>query len=194
MPCHDILVQGSIQKASWDRISATEEMWQYWVQATGMTVPVGFRPQISYANGSLGFSMDRYSVGFEGSNSPEAASKDAIERYQQAYVAKQIFDGLAADGYGMHAEVSPESEGTWLIRAHDESRNATIGVTVYRDMSFEIDFLDALHDDSVWLTGGEFGRVLEYLKAAGLGIDVIKTDIDWEMRRQMAANGEALYA
>lgn len=196
MPCHDILVQGSIQQVNWDRISATDEMWQYWVQSTGMTLPVGFQPRIAYSDGSLAFSMDRYSVGFEGSDSPEAnpTAKAAVERYQQAYVAKQIFDGLAADGYSMHAEISSESEGTWLIRARDESRNATIGVTVYRDMSFEIDFLDALHDDSVWLSGGEFGRVLEYLRQAGLGIEVIKTDIDWEMRRQMAADGEALYA
>jgi hypothetical protein len=43
----------------------------------------------------------------------------------------------------------------------------------------------------VWLSGGEFGRVLEYLRRLGLSVDIIKQDIDEESQRAIASN---LYA
>jgi len=58
-------------------------------------------------------------------------------------------------------------------------------------LQFEIDFLDALHDDSVWLSGGEFGRVLEYLRKLGLSVDILKQDIDNEKQQAISSS---LYA
>jgi hypothetical protein len=183
MPCHDILVATKIKEATLERIFATESMWKYWQQSTGLIVPQAFSASVGANNALMltGF----YSVG--------QSVQDAVsERYQQTYVAQQIFAGLAADGYEMHADVSPEHENTWVITARDVARNATIGVTVFKDLSFEIDFLDALHDDSVWLAGGEFGRVLEYLKIMGLSVEIIKQDIDDEARRQIMESAGVL--
>ena len=183
MPCHDILVATKIKEATIERIIATETMWQYWQQATGLVVPQAFTAMVGASN----------SLMLTGLYSVDKTMQDAVsERYQQTYVAQQIYAGLAADGYEMFADVSPEHENTWVITARDAVRNATIGVTVYRDLSFEIDFLDALHDDSVWLAGGEFGRVLVYLQAMGLEVEVVKQDIDDEARRQLLESAGVL--
>jgi hypothetical protein len=182
MVCHDILVQTSITEASQEWIDRAEQFWASETQILGLKTPVGMRPYAGY-DGKLSLS------GLSGESAEVQAS--LVERYSQAYVASQIFAGLQADGYEMTANYLTNNEGIWVIEARDNSRNATIGVTLYRTLEFEIDFLDALHDDSVWLTGGEFGRVLEFLRRQGLAVEPVNIEIDPDRARAVSS---ALYA
>lgn len=180
MPCHDILIETVIKNATPEQIASTTDMWR--VMATQLGLRTGDFNVRAGREGNLVMSATW-------TDDAESLSI-AKTRYQQSYVARQIFDALVADGYEMEAWVDPDHEGTWVIRARDISRNATIGVVVYHTLEFEIDFLDALHDDSVWLSGGEFGRVIERIKAMGLAAEVVKLDIDEEAKRHLRqANG-----
>ena len=176
MPCHDILIETGITQATYEQIRATSPMWKYWISAFPMAGSEIVSP-IVRPDGTL--AMPAYSYGI--SSEDNAA---LVERYKQTYLATQIFAALEAEGYEMHAIPSPDHEGTWVITAKDVTRNATIGVTVYRTLEFEIDFLDALHDDSVWLAGGEFGRVIERIRSMGLTAEIVKLDVDEEKKRQ----------
>jgi len=167
MPCHDILIETGITQATYEQIRATSPMWKYWISAFPMAGSELVSP-IVRPDGTL--AMPAYSYG--------------ISSEESAALATQIFSALEAEGYEMHAVPSPEHEGTWVITAKDVARNATIGVTVYRTLEFEIDFLDALHDDSVWLAGGEFGRVIERIRSMGLTAEIVKLDVDDEKKRQ----------
>jgi hypothetical protein len=183
MPCHDILVETSIVKATDEQVERAAPMWKHMVEALDLTIPDRWGVTVSGA----GYLMFLSAYG-----SSSAAYSLANERYAQTYVGRQIFAALEADGYEMEAYVSPDAEGTWVIKARDITRNATIGVTLYRTLEFEIDFLDALHDDSVWLSGGEFGRVIERIKAMGLSADVVKLDVDEEAKRHLRQAGGLL--
>lgn len=176
MPCHDILIETAIQGATREQVEKTADMWNHMVDRLGVAIPAGFNVRAGYTGG----------LTLTAFYSDDQAKLDmARTRYQQTYVARQIFDALMADGYEMEAWVEPDHEGTWVIRARDVSRNATIGVVVYHTLEFEIDFLDALHDDSVWLAGGEFGRVIERIKSMGLSAEVVKLDVDEEAKRHL---------
>lgn len=176
MPCHDILIETAIQNATQNQVDKTADMWKHMVDRLGIALPA-YLSIVAARSGSLMLTSS-----YEEQPGIMAAVR---ERYQQTYVARQIFDALMADGYEMEAWVEPDHEGTWVIRARDVTRNATIGVVVYRTMEFEIDFLDALHDDSVWLAGGEFGRVIERIRDMGLAAEVVKLDIDEEAKRHL---------
>jgi hypothetical protein len=190
MPCHDILVKTAITDASYEWIQKATPFWESEIANLGLTIPAGF--YVTTQNNRASYDDVSSSLMISGISSLSAADQaTVVERYQQSYVASQIFAALQADGYTMTATFSTDFEGAWIIEARDETRNATIGVTLFRDLQFEIDFLDALHDDSVWLSGGEFGRVLEYLRRLGLSVDIIKQDIDEESQRAIASN---LYA
>lgn len=188
MPCHDILVETGIVSATTTQVEAVREFWEYAISGLNLAYALRSQPYVD-RNGKIQISL----------YGPSATREMTIvdmqtavsERFNQTYLAKQLFDALQSDGYEMHAIVSPEHEGTWEITARDISRNATIGVTVYRDMRFEIDFLDAMHDDTVWLAGGEFGRILEQLRRQGMDVNVVKMDIDEDMKR-MASESSRL--
>lgn len=190
MPCHDILVKTAITDASYEWIQKATPFWESEIANLGLIIPAGF--YVSTQNNRASYDDVSSSLMISGISSLSATDQAiVVERYQQSYVASQIFAALQADGYTMTATFSTDFEGAWIIEARDETRNATIGVTLFRDLQFEIDFLDALHDDSVWLSGGEFGRVLEYLRRLGLSVDIIKQDIDEESKRAIASS---LYA
>lgn len=190
MPCHDILVKTSITDASLEWIAKAAPFWEQQIIELGLVIPAGFYASVTSASRSYD---DISAVIALAGISGLSVSDQAIltERYQQSYVASQIFAALQSDGYTMSARFSTDYEGAWIIEARDETRNATIGVTLFRDLQFEIDFLDALHDDSVWLSGGEFGRVLEYLRKLGLSVDILKQDVDAEKQQAISSN---LYA
>jgi hypothetical protein len=178
MPCHDILVETAIQTATMGQIQATEEMWGRMVDSLGLKLPAVFlvRPA---SDGSLVFERSY-------SSDPQVVSAvDARRRYEQTYVARQLRDALAEDGYEITDWIDPDHEGTWVIEARDITRNARIGVVVYHTLEFEIDFLDGSHDDSVWLAGGEFGRVLNRVRAIGLSAEVVRLDVNEEAKRQI---------
>jgi len=176
MPCHDILVETAIKDATSEQVAQTAQMWEHMIERLGLSLPLGFSIR---AGRSGGLMLSSY-------NDEPSKMDEAKTRYQQTYVARQIFDSLMAEGYEMNAWVEPDHEGTWVIHARDVTRNATIGVVVYKTLEFEIDFLDALHDDSVWLAGGEFGRVIERIRQMGLSAEVVKLDIDDEAKRQVS--------
>ena len=190
MPCHDILVKTAITDASSEWITKAAPFWEQQIIELGLVIPSGFYASVTAARRSYD---DTSAVIALSGISGLSVSDQAIltERYQQSYVASQIFAALQSDGYTMSARFSTDYEGAWIIEARDETRNATIGVTLFRDLQFEIDFLDALHDDSVWLSGGEFGRVLEYLRKLGLSVDILKQDIDNEKQQAISSS---LYA
>lgn len=151
----------------------------------GLQLPYGFRAAIGSSRASYSeYQTELVLSGLIGL--PVASQQILTERYKQAYVAGQIFTALQNDGYDMNASFTTDMEGAWVIEARDITRNATIGVTLYRTLEFEIDFLDAMHDDSVWLSGGEFGRIIEMLKKMGLNVNVEKVDIDEEKRRAIS--------
>lgn len=177
MPCHDILVQTGIQNATQSQVDAMSDMWNHMVDRLGLELPKSYVMSVN----SLGSLVSR--AGYMEDRDLITATN---QRFIQTYVARQIFDALMSDGYEMEAWAEPDSEGTWVIKARDVTRNATIGVVVYHTLEFEIDFLDALHDDSVWLSGGEFGRVLDRLRALGLSAEAVKVDIDDEQRRGLS--------
>ena len=179
MPCHDILVETAIQSATSRQVAATQEMWGRMVDALGLKLPDYFSVRAS--------SLGKLVIETSYTSNPEVISlADARVRYEQTYVARQLRDALAEDGYEITDWVDPDHEGTWVIEARDITRNARIGVVVYHTLEFEIDFLDASHDDSVWLAGGEFGRVLARIREIGLSAEVVKLDIDEEAKRHLA--------
>jgi len=185
MPCHDILVQTGILEADQSSLERAAQFWEAQVSAMGLLVPAGFRASLTQRASYDDTASQRLDL--LGLYSIPAADQQVIkQRYEQAYVGAQIFAALQADGYEMTSFWSPEHEGTWVIEARDNSRNATIGVTLYRTLDFEIDFLDALHDDSVWLSGGEFGRVLEFMRRLGLSTEVVKQEVDEDTRRALS--------
>jgi len=185
MPCHDILVATSIREASRQQVEQTGEFWTHMAESMGIPFPAGSTVYVDR--------LGQIQVSLASSNGNTLATKEIVsERYAQTYLAKQLYDGLQADGYDMHAYVSPAHEGTWEITARDITRNATIGVTVYRNLQFEIDFLDAMHDDSVWLAGGEFGRVLELLRSRGMDVSVMKMDINQEIKASVSSSNTLL--
>lgn len=183
MPCHDILIETAIKQVTTEQISETAPMWSMMSSVLNLAVPNDFYARPNYENN---LALYRISGG--------SIDEELVQRYQQSYVARQIFAALEADGYEMHAYVSPDHEGTWVINARDVTRNATIGVVVYKTLEFEIDFLDVLHDDSVWLVGGEFGRVIEKVQAMGLATEVVKMDIDNNAKAIYSQESNALYS
>ncbi len=190
MPCHDILVQTSILEANQKWIDLAEDFWKAEVSMLGLVVPVGFNATAVPSRRS--YDDLSTSLALMGLSSLSADQQSVFKtRYEQAYVAAQIFAALEADGYQMTADFTTDYEGMWSIEARDLARNATIGVKLYHTLEFDIDFLDASHSPDVWLTGGEFGRVLEFLKRQGLGVDVLKLDVDEDARRALATQ---LYA
>lgn len=184
MPCHDILIETAIKQVSASQISDTVPMWNMMASVLNLIVPNDFYARADY----------RDNLVLSGSFVSADIQAEVVQRYQQSYVARQIFASLEADGYEMHAYVSPDHEGTWVINARDVTRNATIGVVVYKTLEFEIDFLDVLHDDSVWLVGGEFGRVIERIQSMGLATEVVKLDIDDNAKKMYAQSSNALYS
>lgn len=186
MPCHDILIETAIKESSFSQIEATESTWQHVVQAFGLNVPVSMFARASY-DGTLIIAGLTDIQGVRVGNADEI-----VMRYSQAYVSRQIFDALVLDGYEMNMYADPDHGGTVKIEARNIGRNATIGVEVYSDLTFEIDFLDALHDDSVWLAGGEFGRVIERIKGMGLTAEIVKLDIDDDKKRAVANSSTLL--
>ena len=186
MPCHDILVQTSITEANQEAVSEAQPFWLATANAQGITIPLSFGATVG---GRVSYDdTNSRTLSLMGLAGLPVATQDTIkERYEQSFVAGQLFRALQEDGYEMSAVFSPEHEGTWVIEAKDISRNATIGVTLYRTLDFEIDFLDAMHDDSVWLSGGEFGRILEYLRRLGMSVDVLKQDINQEIKQSVSS-------
>ena len=185
MPCHDILVRTDITDPQQEWISVAQPFWESEVQILGIQLPYGFRVAVGDSRASYSdYKKELVLAGLFGLMNEQ--QNLITERYKQAYVAGQIFTALQNDGYDMSASFTTDMEGAWVIEAKDITRNATIGVTLYRTLEFEIDFLDAMHDDSVWLSGGEFGRIIEMLKKMGLNINVEKVDIDEDKRRAVS--------
>ena len=176
MPCHDILVQTAILEADQSSIERAAQFWEAQISAMGLLVPAGFRASLTQRASYDDTAAQKLALlGLY--NIPAADQQVIKQRYEQAYVGAQIFAALQADGYEMTSVWSPEHEGTWVIEARDN---------LYRTLDFEIDFLDALHDDSVWLSGGEFGRVLEFMRRLGLSTEVVKQEVDEETRRALS--------
>lgn len=185
VPCHDILVRTDIIDPQQEWVDVAQTFWESEVQMLGIQLPFGFRAGVGSSRASYSdYKQELVLMGLFGI--PYEQQVLITERYKQAYVAGQIFTALQNDGYDMSASFTTDMEGAWVIEARDISRNATIGVTLYRTLEFEIDFLDAMHDDSVWLSGGEFGRIIEMLKKMGLNVNVEKIDIDEDKRRAIS--------
>lgn len=185
MPCHDILVRTDISDPQQQWIDAAKDFWNTEVQMLGLQLPNTFFAGIGKSRESYSdFKNELILSGLY--VYPLDKQQEIVQRYKQAYVAAQIFQALQNDGYDMTASFTLDMEGAWDIRARDITRNATIGVTLYRTLEFEIDFLDAMHDDSVWLSGGEFGRILEMLKTMGLNVNVENVNVDEEKKRSIS--------
>ena len=145
------------------------------------------------ADGALVVDSEAY-VGYNG-DAGFNQRKLVTDRIQQAYIGAAIQKAFNDEGFDVQWVFDPSIEvadeegkvaprGSYVLEGYSALLNGRMKAIVHGNNTFNIDFLEGLEEECVWLDGGLYQRIEDNLSKIGLKSTVLKAE--WNEQKARA--------